>query len=269
MIALRVVLLDWSSPGSKYMAIQLVVEMGLSLARYHCSHHHPGCYVRWRWLFVTTQGLVILRTGALIHRQATPTHTFISYIANLFIASGITLGVQSTLLNREMFYLSCPGSALLVLVLCYYSEGVCRNGLTATKYSKELTREVFCHVGKVANVIANLLRPFENDPLLSVPKASDPVPDLPACMCLVRTLTVVFAFMLPNAMLYLYESNIIEAEVRRHIQHHRQQELAVDHDEGGRWAFHTSCLQFLMTGAAAIFMGGTCVWAGMRAYHDV
>lgn len=271
---MSVALCSWSHQQSMVEILALVGVLFLSVFRYYCCRYQPAAYMHWRWLLLMGQSLLTaFEVGHSLPTIATPAEDLYHYTKNLIFASGILITLQSCVLDREMFIVSCPCSFLLVFVSSYHTEGICKNGLLATAYGVSVTRSMFQGFGQTIHVVANLMRPFEDDPLLAVPREVDDTRDLSSCLCLVHTLLVTFGLLLPNALLYLYDQRVIElAALRRAHQLHETPEgeamqpaEAPPQPPNAWWAY----IRLLLTGFMATALGGTWAWAVLRMVHDV
>lgn len=271
MCLLAAPLFNWSCSTRNVAVVALALTVALALICFYWPRSRPVEYARWRWVLILMLNLTMaLGGGNVFHCHTVPSDGLLGYLKNILLASGMVVSVWAFLLNREMFYLSCPCSMLLVACLCYRSKELCQEGLLATGYSTARTRALFLFVGKAANVIANIMRPYERDPLLAEPAQPDTSKDLPCCICLVHTLCIIFCFIIPNVVLYLYESDIIEKEMNRLAQEHQGgRQIYYPEQEGqgqGVWGKYG---QSLLTGAAVTLLGGTVAWAALRSFHDV
>lgn len=246
--------------------LHLCVQFCLSILRCYGARCHPDTYAQWRWLVILLIRLDIAVTaGNAFHCSAIPTHSISGYLKTLLISSGIIASAQAVVLDWEMFHLSVPCSSVLLVALCHHSTGVCQGGLLATSYSTAMTRRTFYGVGKAANILGNLVRPFENDTLLAVPGEPDPQKDLPCCLCLVQTLAITLGVILPNTFLYLYESHFTRQE-----NHHKSRR----HRHSRPWLYQLAVILMLwvgslLRGVGITLLGGTLAWAVLRYYHEV
>lgn len=257
---------NWSCSWWWLAALESILAMLLSVIRYYYSRYRPNSYVRWRWLLILGLSLdMALGAGNTLQCIVAPPSSISSFLKTLLMASGVVVSAQALVLDREMFYLSCPCSGLLVALLCWNSEVLCSRGLLASDYGRSMTRRVFYFTGMVANFIANCVGPYESGPLLSVPGPPAPSEDLPSCLCLARTLLLTFGFLLPNTLLYLYEHQAIQWWAKRG----RGNTQLLHHDRCGYHVLPPSYFKITIRATVITALGGTLTWAALRSYHKV
>lgn len=256
---------NWSC-APRFAPIMISLSLALSIGRYYYSRNYRANYTCWRWAVVLlSSSMTAVGWGKAAHCFAAPSHNMLSYLKNLFLGSGILFTVQFWLFDREMFPLSWLCSMLQVLTLYSYSEVLCREGLLATQFSTGVTRSLFQLVGKGAHLVANVMRPFEQDPLLAAPGTLDSNKDLPYCLCLVQTLLIACSI-LPNALLYMHDMAIINRARRRMGE---QQPDDGDEEVVGDEGVLGRSVTALLTAISVTLLGGTVAWAGLRSHHDV
>lgn len=270
-----ILFLEWSSRHAA-SALTLSAVLMVSVIRYYAARHQPVVYAHWRWLlFLVQSALKALAVGNVMYFLATPSKDVFGYCKNVLLASGMVVSIHSGLVDKEMFLLSCPCDLLLLAALYHHSDKVCEKGLVANEYGLAMTQRLFDTVGYMAQLVANVARPFESDPALSGPWPNDPGKHGPACTCVLRTLLVALGFILPNSLLYLYEEYALELRRRQ-----RRQVAAVHPQPGGAgpvalplrgllavlsWVHLRLCF-----GAMVVtVVGGSWVWLVLRLIHNV
>lgn len=257
--------------------LPLIGVVALSSVRYYYSRRHPAEYGHWRWLLVLgLRMFAVVGAGNTMCLLAVPPQSVVGYMKNLLLASGMVVCALLNMWDREMVVLSCPCSLALVSMLCYRANNVCEQGLLVNEYGIQVTRTLFRVMGQGFHLVANLLRPFENDPLLAIPEEHDGAKDVPSCLCLLRTLLVTLSFLLPNSLAYLYERRDLQERMRAIPEDdpHEQNPQGAENEPGGVGpdqgaGFLWQHLHLVVTAGGFTLMAGLWVWAVLRLLHHV
>lgn len=245
-----------------------VFMISVCIIRCYCSRQCTVGYARWRWLMYLCRAWVFVVVAPMYHILATPSHNVFGYLKNLLAASGIMMSFMMPFFDTEMFPLSFAYITVQSVGLSYNAEKVCQQGLLATEYSASMTRSLFVQLGRVIHVMASMYR-TDNDPLLAAPAPPDPSQNLPCCLCVMQTLLITFCFILPNTLLYLQESYILDRAALRRARGHEHEGQPFQHanrDLQVQWALFASGF-IRVTGFT--LLGGSLVWAAMRYYYEV
>lgn len=265
----------WKSPGSCLMmwlsGMDLGLSLGLLVVRFFGPRRHPMLYAKWRWVIILTNRMMsCLATGSVAHCLVEPAHSFYSFLKNLLVASGILSGV-GVFFDQEMIHLSCLCSTIHAAVLWRHAEELCRQGLVATEYGAVATRVVSFSLDTVATVVINLVDPEQRSSQVELRVVPDLTQELPLCMCTVRTLTIVLVAVLPNAMLYSYETGTMDRALQRWVaQPGAGRDLGAVQQEGPRWeGVLPPYVHTLLIGTLWTLLMSTVIWAVLCKYYQV